>query len=70
MGPQELGRGTSLVVQWLGLHASTAGGTGSIPGRGTRIPCAVRCSPKKKKEELGRNTWASEGSAVQTGQRS
>ena len=28
---------TSLVVQWLRLHASTARGTGSIPGRGTRI---------------------------------
>ncbi|KAB0357984.1 hypothetical protein FD755_001928 [Muntiacus reevesi] len=24
--------GTSLAVQWLKLHASTAGGTGSIPG--------------------------------------
>ena len=27
--------GTSLVVQWLRLHASTAGGMGSIPGLGT-----------------------------------
>ena len=27
--------GDSLVVHWLGLHASTAGGMGSIPGRGT-----------------------------------
>ena len=26
---------TSLVVQWLRLHVSTAGGTGSNPGRGT-----------------------------------
>ena len=25
--------GTSLVVQWLRLHASNAGGTGSIPGQ-------------------------------------
>ena len=24
--------GTSLVVQWLGLRASTAGGAGSLPG--------------------------------------
>ena len=32
--------GTSLAVQWLGLHASTAAGTGSIPGRGTKIPQA------------------------------
>ena len=28
---------TSLVVQWLGLCTSTAGGTGSIPGWGTKI---------------------------------
>ena len=33
--------GTSLVVQWLRLHASNAGGTGSIPGQGTKIPHAV-----------------------------
>ena len=28
--------GTSLVVQWLRLHTPSAGGPGSIPGRGTR----------------------------------
>ena len=28
--------GTSLVVQWLRLHAPSAGGLGSIPGQGTR----------------------------------
>ena len=28
--------GTSLVVQWLGLHAPDAGGPGSTPGWGTR----------------------------------
>ena len=28
--------GTSLVVQWLGLYASTAGGKDSIPGRETK----------------------------------
>ena len=28
--------GTSLVVQWLRLHAPNAGGLGSIPGGGTR----------------------------------
>ena len=39
--------GTSLVVQWLRLRASTAGGTGLIPGWGTKIPHAVW--PKKKK---------------------
>ena len=31
------------------LHASMAGGTGVIPGRGTRIPQVVRCRQKKKK---------------------
>ena len=33
--------GTFLVVQWLRLHASTAGGMGSIPGWGTKIPQAM-----------------------------
>ena len=32
---------TSLVVQWLRLQASTAGGTDSIPGLGTKIPHAA-----------------------------
>ena len=30
-------QGTSLMVQWLGLHVSNAGGAGSIPGQGTKI---------------------------------
>jgi len=30
--------GPSLVVQWLRLSASTAGGVGSIPGWGNKIP--------------------------------
>ena len=38
--------GTSLAVQWLRLHASTAGGMGSIPGRGTKIPHAAQRSQK------------------------
>ena len=42
--------GTSLSVQWLRLQASTAGGTGLIPGQGTKILQAVR--PKKKKFSL------------------
>ena len=41
--------GSSLVVQWLGLCPSTAGGTGSIPGQGTKIPHALRCSPPPQK---------------------
>ena len=42
--------GTSLAVQWLGLCALTAEGPGSIPGQGTKIPQASRCSKKKKKK--------------------
>ena len=38
--------GTSLVVQWLGLCASTEGSTGSIPDWGTKIPHATWCSQK------------------------
>ena len=42
-------------VQWLRLHPSTAGGGGSIPGGGTKIPLRF-CMPsgqkkKKKKKE-------------------
>ena len=33
--------GTSLAVQWLRLRAPNAGGTGSIPGLGTKIPHAA-----------------------------
>ena len=43
----------SLVAQWLRLHTSTAGGAGSIPGRGTKISHAVQHSQKilKKKRK-------------------
>ena len=36
--------GTSLVVQWLGFRTSKAGVSGSIPGWGTEISHAMRCS--------------------------
>ena len=39
--------GTFLVVQWLKLHHSNAGGTGLIPSQGTKIPHAT--GPEKKK---------------------
>ena len=39
--------GDFLAVQWLRLHVSNEGGTGSIPGRVTKIPHATW--PKKKK---------------------
>ena len=35
-------RGTSLEVQWLRLHASTARGMGLIPDPGTKIPHAMQ----------------------------
>ena len=35
--------GTSLVIQCLRLCPSSAGGTGSVPGWGTKIPHAIRC---------------------------
>ena len=38
----ETPKGTSLVVQGLRLHASNAGGVGSISGWGRKIPHALR----------------------------
>ena len=43
--------GNSLVVQWLGLCTCTAGGPGSVPGWGTKIPPAAQHSQKKKKKK-------------------
>ena len=40
---------TSLVVQWLKLHADNAGHTSSIPSLGTKIPYASWYSQKNKK---------------------
>ena len=40
--------GTSLAVQWLRLYASNAGGVGSIPGQGTKIPHAMWPKDKSK----------------------
>ena len=42
------GTSPSPAAQWLGLRASSAGGTGLIPGRGTKIPYAAWCDQKKK----------------------
>ena len=38
----------------LGLCASTVGGMGSIPGRGTRIPHASRCGQNKNKKQTNK----------------
>ena len=43
-------KGTSLVVQWLRLCASTAGGMGSIPGQGIKILHGLWCSQKTNQQ--------------------
>ena len=50
--------GTSLVVQWLRLRDPNAGGTGSIPGRGTKTLIYQTVWPKKKKKVW--NIWCYE----------
>ena len=40
--------GTYLVIYWLRFHASTAGGMGSIPDQGTKIPHATWHGQKRK----------------------
>ena len=57
---KNLTSGTSLAVQWLRLCTSTAGDPGSIPGRGTKIPHATRCS-QKTKTKTNKNLKAQEG---------
>ena len=42
--------GNSLVVQWLRLHAFAARNTGSVPGWGIKILCAVQPKGKKRKK--------------------
>ena len=46
---KSLGLGTSLVVQWLRLHAPNAESLGSILGWGTKIPHATGMGYKNKK---------------------
>ena len=43
-------RGTSLAIQWLKLLTTISGGTGSIPGWGTKILHAAWCGQKKKEK--------------------
>ena len=45
--PQDDALGTSLAVQWLRLSAANAGGAGSSPGWGTKIPHATQQGQKK-----------------------
>ena len=42
----------SLAVQWLRLRAPSVGAWVSVPGRGTKIPYASRCSQKEKGKNL------------------
>ena len=45
------------MVQWLGLHASTARGLGSIPGQATKIPQIMwlgQINKLKKKKVLNK----------------
>ena len=51
--------GNCLLVQWSGLCAPPAEGTGSISGRGTNILRTAWCSKKKKgyKEPMNREMW-------------
>ena len=48
---QNCDTGASLVVQWLKLHASSAGGAGSIPGRGAGIPHASQSKKQNRKQK-------------------
>ena len=49
--------GTSLVVQWIRLHAPSVGGPGSIPGQGTRshMRAATKSSHATTKEQAQPN---------------
>ena len=49
------GNGTTLEVKWSRLRASTAGGTGSLPGRGTKIrmPRGVAKNSKNNNRKEG-----------------
>ena len=42
--------GSSLAVQWLRLHSSTAEGAGWIPGQRTKILYATQCGQKIKRK--------------------
>ena len=50
------GGGNSLAVQGLGLPGPTAGGRGSIPGWGAKIPQAMQYGKKKKRKKEKNDT--------------
>lgn len=44
---KRVGWGTSLMVQWLLLHASTAGAPSSVLGQETKVPQATQHNQRK-----------------------
>ena len=57
LNTKHVGRGTSLMEQWLRLHAPNAGGRSLIPGQGTRshMHAATKSSHATTKEPVSRN---------------
>ena len=51
---QEVLEGTSLVAHWLRLHAPNAGGTGLVPGRGTKVPDPACCKALPQTKRVSR----------------
>ena len=51
--------GTSLAVQWSGIRASTAGGTGSMSGQGAQILRALWCFPPPAPKKARVPFWTS-----------
>jgi len=51
MPTMNISRGTSLAAQWLRLHASNVGGTGSIPGQRNWGPACCMTWPKKQQKQ-------------------
>ena len=58
------GLGTSLVVQWLRLHASHAGDVSSIPGWETKISHATGHQKKDKRWPFSRNQVPGESKTI------
>ena len=56
LSPEDAREGTSLVIQWLRLHAPSVGGPGSILGQGTRshVP-QLKIMPTATKMQDGRS---------------
>ena len=64
-GYKNRGLGNFLVVRWLRLCASTAGGLGSFPSQRTRIPQAMLSRPKQNKTKTSQSTPKTQGASLQ-----